>query len=164
MSTRSGDLDPGLGWYLARTEGLDAKRFNEMVNSRSGLLGVSETSSDMRDLLDREAQDVRAAEAVALFCYQVKKWIGAFAAALGGLGTLVFSGGIGENAPMVRARICDGLGFLGIELEEKRNTANEGVISGAASRVSVRVIPTDEEWMIANMVCRVLGLGGTKEN
>ena len=100
-----------------------------MVNFQSGLLGVSETSSDMRDLLDHESQDVRAAEAVALFCYQVKKWIGAFAAALGGLDTLVFAGGIGENAPTVRARICDGLGFLGIELEEKRNAASEGVIS-----------------------------------
>jgi len=164
MSTRSGDLDPGLLWYLARTEGLDPKRFNEMVNFRSGLLGVSETSSDMRDLLDREAQDVRAAEAVELFCYQVKKWIGAFAAALGGVETLVFSGGIGENAPEVRARICDGLGFLGIELEEKQNVANEGVISSNAGRVVVRVIHTDEEWMIANMVCRVLGLTNEKEH
>ena len=90
---------------------------------------LSETSSDMHDLLDREARDERAAEAVALFCCQVKKWIGAFAAALGGLDTLVFAGGIGENAPSVRARICDGLGFLGIELEEKRNRANEGVFS-----------------------------------
>ncbi len=163
MSTRSGDLDPGLVWYLARTEGLDAKRFNEMVNFQSGLLGVSETSSDMRDLLDHETQDVRAAEAVALFCYQVKKWIGAFAAALGGLDTLVFAGGIGENAPVVRARICDGLGFLGIELEEKQNVANEGVISAAASRVPVRVIRTDEEYMIAKTVCRVLGLGMASE-
>jgi len=159
MSTRSGDLDPGLFWYLARTEGFDAKRFNEMVNFHSGLLGVSETSSDMRDLLECETQDVRAAEAVALFCYQVKKWIGAFAAALGGLDTLVFSGGIGEKAPTVRARICDGLAFFGIELEEKRNAANEGVISAAASRGEVRVIRTDEEWMIAKTVCRVLGLG-----
>ena len=163
MSTRSGDLDPGLVWYLARTEDLDAKRFNEMVNFQSGLLGVSETSSDMRDLLDHETQDVRAAEAVALFCYQVKKWIGAFAAALGGLDTLVFAGGIGENAPVVRARICDGLGFLGIELEEKQNVANEGVISAAASRVPVRVIRTDEEYMIAKTVCRVLGLGMASE-
>jgi acetate kinase len=157
MSTRSGDLDPGLVWYLARTEKMSAKQFNEMVNFQSGLLGISETSSDMRDLLDRETQDVRAAEAVALFCYQVKKWIGAFAAALGGLDTLVFAGGIGENAPAVRARICDGLGFLGIELEENRNAANEGVISTAASRVAVRVIRTDEERMIAKTVCRVLG-------
>jgi len=113
----------------------------------------------MHDLLERQTQDVRAGEAVALFCYQVKKWIGAFAAALGGLDTLVFAGGIGEHAPTIRARICDGLGFLGIELEEKRNTANEGLISAAASRVAVRVIRTDEEYMIAKTVCRVLGLG-----
>ena len=159
MSTRSGDLAPGLVWYLARTEGMSAKQFNEMVNFQSGLLGVSETSSDMHDLLGRETQDVRAADAVALFCYQVKKWIGAFAAALGGLDTLVFAGGIGENAPEVRARICDGLGFLGIELEEKRNAANEGVISADTSRKTVRVIHTDEELMIAKTVCRVLGLG-----
>jgi acetate kinase len=112
----------------------------------------------MRDLLDRETQDVRAAEAVALFCYQVKKWIGAFAAALGGLDTLVFSGGMGEKAPVVRARVCDGMEFLGIQLEEKRNVANEGVISTAAGRVVVRVIPTDEEQMIAKAVCSALGL------
>jgi acetate kinase len=159
MSTRSGDLDPGLVWYLARTEGFDAKRFNEMVNFQSGLLGVSETSSDMHDLLDHETQDVRAAEAVALFCYQIKKWIGAFAAALSGLDTLVFAGGIGEKAPVVRARICEGLGFLGIELEEKRNAANEGVISIDSSRVMVRVIHTDEELMIAETVCDTLGFG-----
>ena len=163
MSTRSGDLDPGLVWYLACIETMSAKQFNEMVNSQSGLLGVSETSSDMRDLLDLERQDVRAAEAVALFCYQVKKWIGAFAAALGGLDTLVFAGGIGENAPTVRARICDGLGFLGMKLAEERNAANEGVISGAASRVAVRVIRTDEEQMIARSVCRVLGVGIASE-
>jgi acetate kinase len=159
MSTRSGDLDPGLVWYLARTEKMSAKEFNEMVNFKSGLLGISETSSDMHDLLEHETHDVRAGEAVALFCYQVKKWIGAFAAALGGLDTLVFAGGIGENAPKIRAQICDGLGFLGIELEEKRNAANEGVISAADGRVAVRVIHTDEELMIARTVCRVLGLG-----
>ena len=159
MSTRSGDLDPGLLWYLARTEKMSAKQFNELVNFQSGLLGVSETSSDMHELLGRETQDMRAAEAVALFCYQVKKWIGAFAAALGGLDALVFAGGIGENAPTVRARICDGLGFLGIELEEKRNAANEDVISVEGGRVAVRVIHTDEELMIARTVCQVLGLG-----
>jgi acetate kinase len=159
MSTRSGDLDPGLVWYLSRTEKMSAKQLNEMFNFQSGLIGISETSSDMRDLLDHETQDVRAAEAVALFCYQVKKWIGSFAAALGGLDTVVFAGGIGENAPVVRARICDGLGFLGIELEEKQNAANEGVISTAASRVALRVIRTDEELMIARTVCRVLAFG-----
>ena len=164
MSTRSGDLDPGLLWYLARTEKMSAKQFNEMVNSHSGLLGISEISSDMRDLLDHEAKDERAAEAVALFCYQVKKWIGAFAAALGGLDTLVFAGGIGENAPTVRARICDRLGFLGIEIEEKRNATNAGVISSGASWVTVRVIRTDEERMIAETVCHVLGFNSKKEN
>ncbi|MGB9421881.1 MAG: acetate/propionate family kinase [Candidatus Acidiferrum sp.] len=158
MSTRSGDLDPGLVWYLARAEKMSAKQFNEMVNFQSGLLGISETSSDMRDLLNRETQDVRAAEAVAVFCYQVKKWIGGFAATLGGLDTLVFAGGIGENAPAVRARICDGMRFLGIELEENRNARNEAVISAAASRVAVRVIRTDEERMIAKTVCCVLGI------
>jgi acetate kinase len=162
MSTRSGDLDPGVVGYLARTEGLDAKRFDEMVTFESGLLGLSETSSDMRDLLDLEARDVRAAEAVALFCYQVKKWIGAFAAALGGLDTLVFAGGIGENAPGVCARICEGLGFLGIEIDAGRNRANDGVISGPAGRVGVRVIHTDEERMIAETVCRVLDLGSSR--
>jgi acetate kinase len=162
MSTRSGDLDPGLLGYLARTEGFDAQRFTEMVNFQSGLLGVSETSSDMRDLLDLEDRDVRAAEAIALFCYQVKKWIGAFAAAMGGLDTLVFAGGIGEHAPSVRARICDGLEFLGIALAPERNLANEGVISAAASKI-VRVIRTDEERMIAKTVGRVLGLSGSKE-
>ena len=158
MSTRSGDLDPGLVWYLASTENMNAKQFNEMVNFKSGLLGVSETSSDMHDLLDNEKQDARAAEAVALFCYQVKKWIGSFAAALGGLDTLVFAGGIGENAPLIRTRICDGLGFLGIELEKNRNATNTGVISTDASRATVRVIHTDEELMIAKMVCQVLGI------
>jgi acetate kinase len=162
MSTRSGDLDPGLLWYLARTEKMSAKEFNKMVNFQSGLLGVSETSSDMRDLLDRQAKDTRAAEAVDLFCYQVKKWIGAFAAALGGLDTLVFAGGIGEKAAVVRARICDGLGFLGIELEKKRNAANAGVISTDGSRVAVRVIHTDEEWMIAKTVCAILSLTSKK--
>jgi len=163
MSTRSGDLDPGLVWYLARTEHVDAKQFNEMVNSQSGLLGISEISSDMRDLLERESSDVRAAEAVALFCYQVKKWIGSFAAALGGLDTLVFTAGIGENAPEVRKRVCAGLEFLDIKLDEKRNADNAGVISVDGSRVTVRVIHTDEEQMIAKMVCRVLGLAVGKE-
>ena len=111
----------------------------------------------MRELLEREKQDVRAAEAVALFCYQAKKWIGAFAAALGGLDTLVFAGGIGENAPLVRARICEGLGFLGIELNKARNAENAAVISTDSSRVTVRVIRTDEELMIARSVCRILG-------
>lgn len=159
MSTRPGDLDPGLVWYWIQTENLTPKQFNNLINHESGLLGISETSSDMRDLIERQASDVRAAEAVELFCYYTRKWIGAFAAVLGGLDTLVFAGGIGENSPEVRAKVCDGLGFFGIELEEKRNAANEDVISAQASQVAVRVIRTNEEQMIAKMVCRVLGLG-----
>jgi len=159
MSTRSGDLDPGLVWYLARAEKMSAKQFNEMVNFQSGLLGMSDTSSDMRDLLEHETQDVRAAEAVALFCYQVRKWIGAFAAVLGGLDTLVFAGGIGENVPQVRNRICDELGFLGIEINQKRNVKNAPLISPDSSRVKIRVIHTNEEIIIARSVINVLSLG-----
>lgn len=156
MSTRSGDLDPGLFWYLARTEKLDAKQFNDMVNFHSGLLGISETSSDMVDLLGIESQDPRAGEAIALFCYQIKKCIGSFAAALGGLDTLVFAGGIGENAPKIRARICDGLEFLGIELDQKFNAQNLSVVSTSASKVVVRVVHTNEEKMIARSISRLL--------
>lgn len=159
MSTRSGDLDPGVAYHLARTEGMTAPQFQQMVNHESGLLGVSGTSSDMRDLCAREAADVPAAEAVELFCYQVKKWIGSFTAALGGLDTLVFAGGIGENAPLIRERICDGLEFLGIELSEKSNAKNALQISSDAGRVKVWVIRTDEELMIARSVTRVLNLG-----
>jgi acetate kinase len=156
MGTRSGDLDPGLVWYLAQTERMTAQQFHQMVNQESGLLGVSETSSDLRDLLGREASDVRAAEAVELFCYQVRKWIGAFAAALGGLDTLVFSGGIGENAPAIRARICEGLGFLGVQLDENQNAAGEPVISADLGNVQVRVIRTDEDVIIARAVFGML--------
>jgi acetate kinase len=159
MSTRSGDLDPGILSFLARTERITTAQFEQMVNHESGLLGVSETSSDMRDLLAREARDIRAAEAVALFCYQAKKWIGSFAAALGGLDTLVFAAGIGENCPPVRARICEGLGFLGVELSKTRNAKNAARISKDSSPITVRVIRTDEELMIARSVCRILDLG-----
>ena len=157
MSTRTGDMDPGLVWYLSQTEQMTAQQFHRMINHESGLLGISETSSDVRDLLERESDDIRAAEAVALFCYQVKKWIGAFAAALGGLDTLVFAGGIGENSSAVRSRICEGLGFLGIQVDEIRNAAGEPVISADASRVHVRVIRTDEDMVIAKAVFRILG-------
>lgn len=158
MSTRSGDLDPGIVRYLANTEGYDAKRFDKMVNFESGLLGISETSSDVRDLLECEKNDLRAAEAIALFCYQIKKGIGAYIAALGGLDTLVFSGGIGENAPSIRSKICEGLEFLGIKIEEKKNKRNENVISTETASLTIRVICTNEEWMIANTVFCILGL------
>ena len=158
MGRRTGDLDPGLVSYLARTEHMNAQQFQEMVTNASGLLGVSEFSSDVRELLEKESRDVLAAEAVALFFYQAKKWIGAYAAALGGLDTLVFAGGIGENAPLIRARICAGLGFLGVELSAERNAGNAPRISTDAGRVDVRVIRTDEELMIARSVTRVLHL------
>jgi acetate kinase len=163
MGTRTGDLDPGLIYYLARTERMSAARFQRMVNHESGLLGVSGISSDLRDLCANEATDVRAAEAVELFCYQVRKWIGAFAAALGGLDTLVFAAGIGEHAPLIRERICDGLGFLGIELNQRRNAKNAPLISPDAGRVTVRVIRTDEELMIARSVTRILNLRSIRE-
>jgi acetate kinase len=158
MGARTGDLDPGLVYFLARSERMTAARFQRMVNHESGLLGVSGTSSDVRDLLAREARDPRAADALALFCYQVKKWIGSFAAALGGIDTLVFAAGVGEHAPLIRERICDGLGFLGIELDRARNGRNAGLISTDEGRVKVRVIRTDEELMIARSVIRTLNL------
>ena len=164
MSTRSGDIDPGLVSYFARTEQMSAAQFQDMLNHASGLLGVSETSSDLRDLLARESEDVRAAEAVALFCYQARKWIGSFAAALGGLDTLVFAGGIGENASLIRWRVCEHLGFLGIDLHEARNTNNASLISTDGGRVAVRVIRTNEELMIAKSTLRVLGLGERKDS
>jgi acetate kinase len=160
MSTRCGDLDPGLLSYLAQAEAMDGARLQTLVSHESGLLGVSESSSDIRDLLQRESGDVRAAEAVALFCYQAKKWIGSFAAALGGLDTLVFAGGIGENAASIRRRICEGLEFLGVGVDQARNQENAGLISGNGARVAVRVIRTDEESVIAKLTMRLLGVNG----
>lgn len=161
MSTRTGDLDPGVAAFLATTESITSNDFYHIASHESGLLGVSETSSDMRDLLKIEASDVRAAEAVELFCYQAKKWMGSLAAVLGGVDTIVFSGGIGENSAIVRRRICEGLAFLGVELEEESNSDSRSVISTEESRVTVRVIRTDEELMIARSVSRLLGLSSS---
>jgi acetate kinase len=158
MGTRPGDLDPGVAWYMMKSENLTPKQFNKLINHECGLLGISETSSDMRDLLSKETDDVRAAEAVELFCYQAKKWIGSFSAALGGLDTLVFSGGIGENCPVIRSRVCKGLEFLGIELEEKQNLVNAQVISKENGKTTVLVIHTDEELMIAKTVNQIINL------
>jgi acetate kinase len=156
MGTRSGDLDPGLVWYLARTEDMAPRDFQSLVHHRSGLLGISETASDVRDLLAAAGNDVRAAEAIEVFCYQTRKWIGAMAAALGGLDTLVFSGGIGENASEIRSRICRNLEFLGLELDAEANAENKDRISAGGSRVAVRIIPTDEELMIVRATHRTL--------
>jgi len=156
MSTRSGDLDPGVAWVMMKNEKLSPAQFNHIINHESGLLGISGTTGDMSELLKLEATDHHAAEAVGLFCYQVKKWIGAFAAVLGGVDYLVFSGGIGENAPLIRDRICADMGFLGIELDEQRNAENAPFISANQSSVSTWVIPTDEELMIAKTVMHLL--------
>ena len=156
MGTRSGDLDPGLASFLMQSESMNAAQFQKMVNEESGLIGLSESSADVRDLLEREDGDSRAREALAIFCYQAKKWIGAYTAALGGLDTLVFAGGIGENAAVVRQRICDGLQCLGIELDEAQNDRHEARIS--IGRVAVRVIRTDEESVIAKMTAQCLGM------
>lgn len=155
MSTRSGDLDPGVMSYLMRATRMTREQLDHMVNHEAGLLGLSETSSDLRDLLASETHDGRAAAALALFCYQARKCIGAYAAALGGVDTLVFAGGIGENAPQIRARICAELGFLGIAIDSERNACNAGVISFAEGPVPVRVIRTDEELMIARSTARI---------
>jgi len=156
MGTRSGDLDPGLMSYLALTESMTAAQFQTLVNHESGLKGISESSADVRDLLERERTDARAREAIDLFCYQAKKWIGAFAAALSGVDTLVFAGGIGENSAPVRRRICDGLQFLGIEIDDTLNQQHAARISTGA--VAVRVIRTDEESVIADLTGRVLAM------
>jgi acetate kinase len=160
MSTRAGDLDPGIIAYLSRSEQMSVDQYDKMVHNQSGLLGISATSADIRDLLAIESTDQRAAQAIALFCYQAKKCIGAFAAALGGLDTLVFAGGIGENAPLIRERICEGLNFLGIEMHQQNNADNAPLISTDNSRVSVRVIATDEAAMMAHHVGQVFMLHG----
>ncbi|BBO32296.1 acetate/propionate family kinase [Lacipirellula parvula] len=152
MSTRSGDIDPGLIEYLLRAASMTVQEFNRTVHLESGLLGVSETSGDMELLLERESQDVRAEEAVAIFCYHVRKCIGAYAAAMGGLDTLVFTGGIGERAAKVRHRVCVDLQFFGVELDPTLNEINAEVISSGILPVKVRVIATDEEQMIARDV------------
>ncbi len=157
MSRRSGDLDPGLISYLARTEGMTVEQFHRMANTESGLLGVSEISADMRDLLKQEQHDPRAAEAIELFCYQARKWIGALAVTLGGVDTVVFTAGIGENSPIIRARICAGLEFLGVALDTVRNEAGEAVISTDDSKATVRLMHTDEESEIARSVSVLLG-------
>jgi acetate kinase len=156
MGTRTGDLDPGVLVYLMRQERLTVDEIDELINKKSGLMGISGSTSDMRELIAERTTNCDAALAIELFCYQARKWIGALAAALGGLDTLVFSGGIGENSPEVRAEICLELGYLGLVVEPSRNKAPASAISTRESRVTVRVIPTEEELMIATIVQRML--------
>jgi acetate kinase len=161
MSTRSGDLDPGVLLYLLQSQGMDPAALNRLVNRQAGLLGISAISADMRDLLDKESTDPRAAEAIALFCYQARKFLGALSAALGGLDTLIFTGGIGEHAAPIRQRICADMAFLGIQLEPRRNEAHAAIISRDGSPVTVRVMKTNEDLMIARHTYRLIA--GTKK-
>ncbi len=156
MATRPGDLDPGVLLYLLRERGLSVGELDELVNRRSGLLGVSGSSPDMRRLLEREGEDEDAAAAVELFCYLAVKQLGAMASALGGLDALVFSGGIGENAPAIRARIAAGAAYLGVRLDAERNHRGAPVISSPDAASDVRVIPTDEELVIARDTAALL--------
>jgi acetate kinase len=160
MGTRSGDVDPSLAGFLARREGVDIAEVEGWLNTRSGLLGVSGRSADMRELLEAEARgDAHAALAVAMFCYRVRKYVGAYLAALGGANAVVFGGGIGENAPLVRSRVCAGMGWCGLTLDEDRNAktiGSEGRISTDDSRVQACVIPADEESIIAQDAVRCL--------
>ncbi len=156
MSTRSGDLDPGVILYLLAEKGFSASTLNQIVNQQAGLIGVSGVSSDMRDLLMKAAENAHAAEAVELFCYQAKKFLGAFVAVLGGLDTLIFTGGIGENAPSIRWRICKDMGFLGIHLDSDRNDASAPIISHEQSSISVWVMKTNEELMVARHTYKLL--------
>jgi len=152
MATRSGDVDPGLLFYLAQTEGMNPTRINNMMNNESGLKGISEISSNIKNLLNLENVDKYAADATNFFCYHVKKTICSMAATIGGVNTLVFSGGIGENIPEIRTRICENLGFIGIHLDAEKNKSNDHIISSPHSDVLVRVIHTNEELVIAQHV------------
>jgi acetate kinase len=156
MGTRSGDLDPGVLLYLLQIRGLSPAALNDLINKQSGLLGVSGIGPDMRDLLAREATEPHAAEAVELFCYQARKFLGALAAVLGGLDTLVFTGGIGEHAAPIRWRICAGLEFMGVALDAAHNDARAALISRDGAPVAVRVIPTNEDLMIARHTAGLL--------
>ena len=149
MGTRPGDLDPGVIVYLLEQKRYDAKRLAELVNLKSGLLGVSGLSSDVKTLLDARTTKADAVMAIEMFCYQIRKSVGALAAALGGLDMLIFTGGIGEHAAAIRAEVCDGLGYLGLNIDSQRNEASEDTISSADSKCRVRVIPTNENLMVA---------------
>ena len=163
MGTRSGDIDPAIIDFVAAKEGLSAQEVETLLNKQSGLLGISGLTNDMRELLDeaRESDDRRARLAIEIFCYRVRKYIGSYLAAMNGAESIIFAGGIGENSPEVRAKICDGLSWLGLELDAERNgqmtNGREGAITTDASRLGAYVIPTNEELLIARDTVRVVG-------
>jgi acetate kinase len=156
MGTRSGDIDPGIVLYLQAELGMTAEEVQTLLYQQSGLLGLSGLSRNMRDLLAQAKTDPAAAEAIDFYCHRARKHLAALTAALGGLDRIVFTGGIGANAPVIRAKICEGLGYLGVEIDTHRNADGEETISGDQSRVVVEALPTDEELMIARHVQRAL--------
>ena len=156
MSTRTGDLDPGVILFLLQQNRMTPATIKEMVNRQSGLLGVSGSTDDMRELLKAEEVDDSAKQAVELFCYQARKNIGALSIVLGGLDTLVFTGGIGEHSSVIRSRICTGIEFLGIRVDEKKNSTHSAIISPESGEVDIRIIKTNEELMIARHTMRIL--------
>jgi acetate kinase len=164
MGTRSGDLDPGVLLHLMRARGLTVDELDLAVNQHGGLLGLSGTTSDMRELLVRESDDSRAAEAVGTFCYHIAKTVGSYAAALGGLDALVFTGGIGEHAATIRARVCESLAWLDLRIDADANAGNATCISAVASAVKVLVIPANEERSVARAVRRILADTSTVMN
>jgi len=163
MGTRSGDLDPGILIYLMDEKGYTSRQFDKLLNHRSGLIGVSGITADMKILLEKRSTELPAAQAVEMFCYQARKAVGALSATLGGLDGLVFTGGIGERAAPVRRLICDGLEFLGIRLDPQRNEVHAPIISSEDSPCAVRVIPTNESLMIARHTQRLLFPGSEEE-
>ena len=164
MGTRAGDLDPGVLLYLLREVGLKADDLDRVLNKKSGLLGVSGESNDMREVLEAAAGGAERSQlALEIYCYRLRKYIGAYAAAMGGLDVLVFTAGVGENSPDIRAKVCEGLGFLGIALDPAANAKARGVnadIARGGSRVRVLVIATDEEQVIADETVAVVTGGG----
>ncbi|MCZ6481584.1 MAG: acetate/propionate family kinase [candidate division NC10 bacterium] len=156
MGTRSGDLDPGILLYLMNEKGYDSRRLERLVNNQAGLLGVSGLTPDMKTLLEKRESEPDANQAVEMFCYQIRKHIGALTAVLGGLDTLVFTGGIGERAAPVRWDVCQGLEYLGVHLNPRRNEVHADTISTSESPCTVRVIATNEDLMIARYTQKLI--------
>ena len=157
MGTRSGDLDPALVAHLVRHEGID--EVEDLLNTRSGLIGISEISSDMRELIAVYKENPRVRLAIDVFCYRARKYLGAYLAALQGADAVIFSGGIGEHLPFIRKQICGGMEWCGLLLDEVRNDSmvgTEGCISAARARIQAFVIPSDEEAVIARATASLL--------
>jgi acetate kinase len=162
MSSRSGDLDPGVLSYLMTQKSMSGTELNDLIYKESGLRGLSGFSSDMQDLTREKDRNPHAEEAIALFCYQAKKFMGGLVAVLDGVETVIFTGGIGENSSVVRELICKDLSYLGLHVDSARNEAHAEIISSAESRITVRVIKTNEELMIARHTNELLGATGSK--